>query len=136
MVLCENLHIHTDGASRGNPGKAAIGIIFYDEKRNELDKQAECIGIATNNEAEYRAIITALEMAAKYSRKNLLFFSDSEFVVKQLTGLYSVKDERMRKLYNMVKSGESMYASVKYNHIMREENRQADALANAALDSA
>ena len=75
-------------------------------------------------------------MAAKYSRKNLLFFSDSEFVVKQLTGLYSVKDERMRKLYNMVKSGESRYASVKYNHIMREENRQADALANAALDSA
>ena len=49
MVLCENLHIHTDGASRGNPGKAAIGIIFYDEKRNELDKHAECIGIATNN---------------------------------------------------------------------------------------
>ena len=81
------IHIHTDGASRGNPGSSSIGIVFLNSNREFIAEYKECIGVATNNVAEYTAIIKALELATAYCRKKVTVWSDSEIVVKQLNGL-------------------------------------------------
>ncbi len=123
-----------DGASRGNPGKAAIAGLLFDDNGNEIERFAGFIGENTNNVAEYLAIKEALTRAQKYNPEFLVIKSDSELVVRQLNGEYKVKDENLKKLYEAVKDLESKFSRVEYIHIKREENFEADRLCNSALD--
>lgn len=129
-----NLKIYTDGGARNNPGPAGIGIVIYDGKKKVIKKHKEYIGEATNNEAEYRAVLKALELAANISKESLEFFIDSELVVKQLNGLYKVKDKKMKKLFDEVKVLAMGFANISFTHIKREQNKLADKLVNEAID--
>lgn len=132
--LSKIIKVFTDGASRGNPGPASIGIVFYssaDEK--ELEHQ-ERLGEQTNNFAEYMAVIRALEIARDHGVQEIEFFCDSELLVKQMKGLYKVKAPQIIPLYEKVKKGMAPFQKVGFNHVRREQNKEADALANQALD--
>lgn len=129
--------IYTDGGSRGNPGRAAYGFIAFGAKGEKIYQESQKIGIATNNTAEYTAVIKALEWVTKNTKKppKVTFFLDSLLVVMQLSGRYKIKSESIRSLYFKVKElEEKISASVSYTQIPREKNYLADALVNKALD--
>jgi ribonuclease HI len=131
------LIIHTDGGSRGNPGKAAVGVVI--EGGHETIKLGKTIGIKTNNEAEYMAVIAALEevVAQKIEAREISFVLDSLLVVNQLKGSYKVKQAHLQELLLQVRRLEQKIgAKMAYNHVLREENREADRLLNEALDNA
>ncbi|MDD5703756.1 MAG: ribonuclease HI family protein [Dehalococcoidales bacterium] len=128
------LVIHTDGGARGNPGPAGIGYVIECESKI-LEKKGECIGEATNNIAEYAAIIKALKAAKKYNPKEIECFLDSELVVKQVKGEYKAKDPKMRELLNQLREL-VFFKAIEFSHIRREKNKEADALVNKALDDA
>lgn len=132
----ETLYVYTDGGSRRNPGPSAIGIVFVDENKNIIHKHKECIGHGTNNQAEYKALIKALELATAYCRKKIICFSDSELLTKQLHGDYRIKNETLRNLVYDIKNREKVFDEVVYNHKKREHQfiRLADKLVNEALD--
>lgn len=129
------LKIFTDGGSKGNPGPASIGIVFYLDGK-KIFTHREDIGVATNNEAEYRAVIAALErMKNKESRiknvEKIELYSDSQLLVKQLNGLYKVKNAKIREFILAVRILEQEIGSpIRYYQIPREKNRVADALVN------
>jgi ribonuclease HI len=127
--------IHTDGAARGNPGPAAIGVIIKDENSNFLARISRCIGVTTNNQAEYQAIIAGLEKANSLSARHVILKSDSELVVNQINGQYKIKNTGLRALYNRVVQLIGSLESFSISYIPREQNAGADALANEALDS-
>lgn len=129
------LKVFTDGASKGNPGKAAIGILINDENDSELIAYKEYIGKATNNVAEYKAFLKSLELLKQLNNINKIeFFADSELMVKQLTGKYKVKDEKLNVLYNETKNRLSeLNILYTINYIPRTENKIADRLANEAI---
>ncbi len=131
-----SLFIYTDGGSRGNPGDAAIGFAIYDAERKLLIEKSKNIGIATNNVAEYKAIILALEEAVKYSRNKISCFSDSQLVIKQINGLFKIKKKHLKKLFLEVKNKEKMYKSIKYSNLPRSHSKiaQVDKLVNKELD--
>ncbi len=129
----KRLIIHTDGVSRGNPGRAAIGAIIRDERGGLVASISQSIGQATNNQAEYRAIIAALEEVLSLGAANIELNSDSELVVKQVKGQYRVRKEALRPLYQRVKQLQGSLKGFKIKHIPRQQNREADKLANAAL---
>ena len=128
--------INVDGASRGNPGAAAIGVTIKDDKGKLLATISRAIGRQTNNQAEYHGIIAGLEKAQDLKAKAVLVKSDSELMVKQLTGRYRVKNEALKALYDQARQLISDFDSFAISHIPRESNREADALANRALDGA
>jgi ribonuclease HI len=128
------LHLFIDGASRGNPGHSAAGIVIRDPGGVLLDEEALYLGTGTNNEAEYEALIRALEKAAAMEAKTLVVHSDSELVVRQMQVLYRVREPRLRTLYFKAVSLLENFRDVTFVHIPREKNRQADGLANRALD--
>lgn len=131
----ESLVLHTDGASRGNPGPASIGVVISDESGKLLDELAEKIGVRTNNYAEYAAVIRGLERALELGAKHVHVRADSQLVIRQLEGVYKVKNEGIQPLFKMAKYLESKFErGVSYEHVRREENTEADALANLALD--
>ncbi len=132
------VNLYTDGASRRNPGPAAIGIVLCDENDVLLQEHKERIGDATNNEAEYRALIKGLDLALAHTRGEVHCILDSELVVRQLNDVYRVRDPRMMDLFHQVKDRERMFAKVHYRHRPRLAGRleRADALANEALDEA
>jgi len=125
--------IYTDGASLGNPGPAAIGATIKDEQGNLLARISQRIGRATNNQAEYRAIIAALEKAVSLGAKHVKVNSDSELVVRQINGKYRVKKATLKPLYQEVKKLQSLLESFTITHISRWQNTEADNLANKAL---
>ncbi len=125
--------IYTDGASLGNPGLAAIGAAIRDEQGNLITTISQPIGTTTNNQAEYRAIIAALEKAIGLGAKEVELRSDSELVVKQIKGRYRVKKATLRPLYQKVIQLIGSLAAFTITHIPREQNREADRLANKAL---
>ena len=127
--------IYTDGAARGNPGPAAIGATLKDEKGDLITQISRRIGITTNNQAEYQAIITALEKAISLGAKYVELNSDSELVVKQLNGRYKVKKAALRLLYQKVIQLIGSLEDFQIAYIPRQQNAEADALANKALDS-
>jgi ribonuclease HI len=128
------LTIHTDGGARGNPGPAAFAYVIQREGAPAIES-AGCIGNATNNQAEYTALIRALQHAERLGTSHrLLIHSDSELLVKQMTGEYRVKDEGLRLLYEEARSLVSRFPSVNFRHIPRAQNTWADRLYNAALD--
>jgi ribonuclease HI len=128
---------YTDGGSRGNPGQAAIAYALYDSVGNVIEKGARCIGIHTNNEAEYEAVLWAIEKVRERSYGNVKIFTDSEFVVKQVKGIYDRKDPRMAQYARRVETNLRLFDSFELNHVPRANPRQAmvDAMVNAALDA-
>ncbi len=127
--------IYTDGASRGNPGRAGIGVVICDRKQNVLEEISEYIGEATNNVAEYRALIRGVEKALEYCPKEVDIFCDSELLVKQLNGQYKVRAPSILPLHKEAKGLVAKLPKWKIRHIRREKNVLADALANKAIDT-
>ena len=130
----DKLTIFTDGAARGNPGPAAIGVVIKDEKGNNVAAISRCLGSTTNNQAEYRGIIAALEKAVSLGARQVTVYSDSELMVKQINGQYRIKNAALQPLYAEVVKLTGRLDSFKISHIRREQNSEADALANKALD--
>jgi ribonuclease HI len=130
------LYLHTDGGARGNPGPAATGMVLFDKERNVIAAAGKKIGTATNNVAEYTALLKGLELAAKHTADELKCFLDSELAVRQLRGEYKVKSEELKKLFAAVKEQEKRFAKVMYSHVPRENRYQqlADREVNKALD--
>jgi ribonuclease HI len=128
--------LSTDGGARGNPGPAAYGYVLEDEDGTVLDARGETIGVATNNVAEYRALIAGLEKAVELGIDELEVVSDSELLVKQMQGEYRVKNEALRELNDEANSVERKLGRVRYKAVRREHNEMADKLVNEALDSA
>jgi ribonuclease HI len=130
--------VYCDGGSRGNPGPAAIGAVVFDpasEPPRRLETVSERIGIATNNVAEYRALIAGLEAAAPYRAQRVRVRADSKLVVEQVKGTWKVKQPHLRPLLDEVRTLLAPYAEVDLRHVPRAENADADALVNAALDA-
>ena len=128
------LEIFTDGASRGNPGPASIGVVFKMKDGVELAEYNEAIGRATNNVAEYRAVVAALEHCRRWKVKRVHLNMDSELIVRQLHGTYRVKSPDLRPLYQQVVFLSKGLEEFQVKHIKRALNGHADALANRALD--
>lgn len=124
--------IYTDGASQGNPGPAAIGGTIKDDKGRTLASISQGIGRATNNQAEYRALIAALEKAISLGVSETDVYSDSELIVRQINGSYRVKNALLKPLYQRVKQLQSQLDGFTITHIPREQNVEADNLAGAA----
>ena len=126
--------IFADGASRGNPGSAAIGVAIKNKRGRFITFISQRIGRATNNQAEYRAIIAALEETIRLGVKQVEIKTDSELVVKQINGEYRVKKATLKPLYQQVKQLQSQFKDFTITHILRRQNTEADKLANKALD--
>lgn len=130
------LLIACDGGARGNPGPAAIGAVVRDAESGELlASVSERIGVATNNVAEYQALVRALEEAERFGARAVTVRADSQLLVRQLEGAYRVKQAHLRPLYERASALLSAYEDVELQHVPREENVEADALVNAALDA-
>ena len=130
--------LYTDGASRGNPGLAGIGAVLYRQaggRLEEVDSVSETIGHATNNVAEYKAMVAGLKMAASRDPELLIIRADSELLIKQLKGVYRVRNENLKPLYLAAKRLLRALPS-RLEHVPREMNVRADQLANQALDRA
>jgi len=127
--------VHTDGAARGNPGPAAIGVVIEDDQGHTVYEASRALGVRTNNEAEYLALITALEYIKATRPDEAEFRLDSELVVKQLNGQYKVKEPRLRALHGQAVMLLNAVPKYKFRHVRREENARADELANEALDA-
>ena len=146
-----NLTVYTDGASRGNPGKSGAGILILDENGLQIASLNEYLGISTNNEAEYKALIIALEFLSGMAKDadadiaEVLFLLDSQLLVNQMNGVYSVKSPNMLPLHNKARrllediktvlKHKGNLLKVKFRHISRELNKDADRLANLAIDA-
>ena len=145
-----NLTVYTDGASRGNPGKSGAGVLILDENKRKTASLNKYLGISTNNEAEYKALIIALEFLSGMPNAagigEILFLLDSQLLVNQMNGVYSVKSANILPLYNKaqkllkdIKAALKLKGSllkVTFRHIPRELNKDADKLANLAIDTA
>lgn len=128
------LIVNVDGGSRGNPGPAAIAAVVQDAEGGVLEERGEVIGRATNNVAEYRALLLGIERAAALGAGELELVGDSELVVRQVKGEYKVKDATMRELHAEVKRALAGFESWSIRHVRREQNAEADRLVNEALD--
>ena len=126
--------LYTDGAARGNPGPAAMGIVLTDAEGKEIEARSQVLGETTNNEAEYRALLWGLEWARANRADELLIRTDSELLARQLDGTYRVRAENLKPLFEQARTEIARFAQVSIHYIPREQNRRADALANAALD--
>ncbi len=135
------IHIFTDGGSRGNPGPAAIGVYIENQEGRKHTGIGKKIGEATNNVAEYKAVIEAFSWTLDHKEDfpqgtKILFFLDSLLVCSQMKGAWKIKDENLRSLYFTAKKKEEVLGfQVSYTHIPREKNKKADELVNAALDN-
>ncbi len=125
--------IHTDGAAKGNPGPAGIGVVARTEQGAALFEHAEYIGETTNNAAEYTAFIQGLRMAREQGIDTVRMVSDSELLVRQLHGLYKVKHPNLKDLYDRAVALIGQFEHVEISHVPREKNAEADALANRAI---
>lgn len=148
----KQITIHTDGGSRGNPGPAAIGVVIEglihhghhphqgDGAHGNVKEYGEYIGITTNNDAEYQAVIFALKKlkqlvgSANAGKTHLVFYLDSELLVKQFNHEYKVKEENIQKLFLEVHNLRLDFGKVEFKHVLREKNSDADRLVNQALD--
>jgi len=131
------LIVYCDGGARGNPGPAAIGAVVLDpstEPPTRLATVSERIGVATNNVAEYRALVAGLEAAREFPARRVRVRADSQLLVRQLEGRYRVKQAHLRPFFERARELLGEYEDVELVHVPREENTEADALVNAALD--
>lgn len=136
VAIGGTLHLFTDGGSRGNPGQAAIACIIEDPLHGRVLKEyAEVIGIATNNVAEYRALIKGLELARQYLPNRLICHLDSELIVKQLNGEYRIRMPSLQGFVEEIRALTEALPDVVFTFVPREDNFRADALVNHALDA-
>jgi ribonuclease HI len=126
---------NVDGGARGNPGPAAIGVVISDGDGSVLEERAERIGEATNNVAEYRALLRGIERAVALGATELELVGDSELVVRQVRGEYKVKDATLRGLHDQVRLALEGFDRWSIRHVRRDENAEADRLVNMALDN-
>ena len=129
------LVVHVDGGARGNPGPAAIAAVISDSDGLVIDESHETIGRATNNVAEYRALLMGIERAKQLGASEVEVVGDSELIVKQVRGEYRVKDAGLRPLHSAAQSALGDFAEWTIRHVKREQNAEADALVNQALDA-
>ena len=138
MTTHDEVLIYADGGARGNPGPAGIGAVVLDTSTDpptRLAAVSETIGVATNNVAEYRALIAGLEAARPFHARRARVRLDSQLLVRQLEGTYRVKQPHLRPYFERAKKLLAEYEAVDIAHVPREENTEADALVNAALDA-
>jgi len=128
------LTVNVDGGARGNPGPAAIGVVARDESGAIVEERGERIGRATNNVAEYRALLAGIALADARGASELELIGDSELIVRQVEGRYKVKDATMKELHAEAKRALAGFESWSIRHVRREQNADADRLVNAALD--
>ena len=128
------LTIFTDGVARGNPGDGGFGVIIKGRDGNLMEEIGGYLGVTTNNFAEYSGLVAALKASLKYQAAHIEIYSDSQLVVRQLNGLYSVKSESLLPLHKEAKRLMSLLGNVAVFYIPREKNKEADALANKAVD--
>ena len=126
--------LFTDGGSRGNPGIAGAGAVLYDEKKKKIASQKMSCGIQTNNFAEYSGLIMGLELALTNGITDLVVFMDSKLIVEQMSGNYKVKNIGLKPLFERAKSITENFVEISFQHIPREKNKEADKLANEAMD--
>ncbi len=129
----EELCIYTDGASQGNPGEAGVGIVFTDTQGKIIKEWKSALGRTTNNVAEYKALILALEKAIDFKPKQIKIFMDSELVVRQLQGEYKVRNLQLKPLHEKVRQLLHNFPKYIIKYIEREKNKQADKLAKEAI---
>jgi ribonuclease HI len=127
--------VHVDGGARGNPGPAAIGVVISDPGGEVLEEVSETIGVATNNVAEYRALLRGVERARALGASEIEIVNDSELVAKQLTGAYKVKHAAMKPLHAQAIAALGEFDGWRIRSVPRAENARADALVNEALDA-
>src|SRR5215467_10341298 len=125
---------HTDGGARGNPGPAGYGVVIHDSGGNKVAALSEYLGRQTNNFAEYQALIAALEYSVQHGPKAIKVISDSELMVRQIKGIYKVKDPTLRDLHARASQLIRQFEWFEIEHVLRGKNREADELANAAMD--
>jgi len=129
------LSIYTDGGARGNPGPAAIGVVIFNEKGERISEISKYIGSATNNVAEYVAVVYGLQEAVYLRAHKAILHVDSQLVAKQLNGEYKVKDQNLRKFFDISASLLQKFGLSEIKEIPRSKNKDADDLVNKALDS-
>ncbi|MDD5454503.1 MAG: ribonuclease HI family protein [Candidatus Ratteibacteria bacterium] len=129
-----SLTIYIDGASKGNPGKAAVGVAIYNDEGKLIKEISQGIGIATNNIAEYAALIFALQEGLILGCEQLTVYTDSELLFKQVKGEYKIKNDNLRILFYLVKHLIAGYKKLHIEHINRESNKTADKLASKAVE--
>jgi ribonuclease HI len=125
---------HSDGGARGNPGPAGYGVVVQDESGRKVATLSEYLGYQTNNFAEYQGLIAALEYAIQHGPKALKVISDSELLVRQIKGIYKVKNATLQELHGRAKDLISQLEWFSIGHALREHNQEADRLANDAMD--
>jgi ribonuclease HI len=128
------LVVNVDGGARGNPGPAAIGAVVKSADGEVLEERGERIGTATNNVAEYRALLLGIERARELGASELDLIGDSELIVRQVKGEYKVKDATLRELHGEVRKALRPFESWSIRHVRREQNAEADRLVNQVLD--
>ncbi|MDQ3619475.1 MAG: ribonuclease HI family protein [Actinomycetota bacterium] len=128
--------LHTDGGARGNPGPAGIGVVLADEHDEVIADIARGIGATTNNVAEYRALVAGLELALERGIREVDVYLDSKLVVSQVLGEWKIKDERLRALAAKAQILMGKFDAITIQHVRREQNADADALANQGMDAA
>jgi ribonuclease HI len=133
--LSERLVVHVDGGARGNPGPAAIAAVLADSDGTVLEERSEVIGRATNNVAEYRALLLGIERARALGARELELVGDSELIVRQVRGEYRVKDSALRELHAQVAAALGDFDRWTIRNVPRAENARADRLVNEALDA-
>jgi ribonuclease HI len=127
--------VNVDGASRGNPGESGVGVAIFDKDLNLINEACDYIGVATNNVAEYKALLLGIKLSTKYNAKRILFKADSELMVKQIKGEYRVKNAQLKLLFTEAQSLLKKLPNWKIMHVPREENKEADLLANKGVDT-
>lgn len=135
MAWPKAIKIYTDGASRGNPGPASIGVSFTTIKDEEVSTLSEVLGDQTNNYAEYMALVRGLEVAKENKVEKVWIRTDSQLMVRQVLGEYKVKAESIKDLHAQAIELLKTFEKVRVEHIPREQNKRADELANKALDN-
>jgi len=132
--------VNTDGGSRGNPGPAALGVVFFDSAGKMLKSYSKALGTRTNNEAEYEAVIFALQKAkllyggAKIKKMEFEIRMDSELIVSQLGGKYKIEEEKLQPLFLKIWNIKIDFGTLTFIHVPREKNKEADRMVNEALD--
>lgn len=129
------LRLYTDGASRGNPGPAGVGVVIEDEHGMRLRGLHRWLGVTTNNEAEYRALIEGLKAVAEWKPDRLEVYLDSKLVVEQMNGAWKIKAQELQPLHARAMELLRQFPEVAIAHVERNKNRGADALANMAIDT-
>jgi len=136
----KKVHIYTDGGARGNPGSAALGVVIKDDKDNLIKEYGGFLGTKTNNEAEYEAVIFALKKIKhlfgkkKTKELNLLLYTDSELVTRQLNGEYKIENDKLQPLFIKIWNLKIDFGPITFKHVTRDKNKEADRLVNEVLD--